>query len=130
MVTTLPTWALAWAGASADGRLPCTADAARYGPRVIGTRLYVGNLSHDSTAEMLRATFSEFGDVTDVQVVVDRYSGRTRGFAFITMATPEQAAHAAAKMNGATLDGRTVHVSEADPQRSGEVGDGGAERKR
>src|ERR1700693_1944322 len=72
---------------------------------VMSSRLYVGNLSHDSTAEMLRAAFSEFGDVTDVQVVVDRYSGRARGFAFVTMARQEQAVQAAAKLNGATIGG-------------------------
>lgn len=85
----------------------------------MSTRLYVGNLSNDSTAETLRAAFSEFGEVIDVQVVVDRYSGRARGFAFITMATPEQAAQAAAKMNGAMLDGRPVRVHETDSRRIG-----------
>jgi cold-inducible RNA-binding protein len=93
-------------------------------------RLYVGNLSHDSTAEMLRAAFSEWGQVTDVQLVVDRYSGRTRGFAFVTMSTSEQAARAAAKMNGAMLDGRPMRVNEAEPPRRSGVGEGGAERKR
>jgi RNA recognition motif-containing protein len=96
---------------------------------VMSSRLYVGNLSHDSTAEMLRDAFSEFGDVTDVQVVVDRYSGRARGFAFITMATQEQAARAAAKMNGAMLDGRPVRVNEADPHGSA-VRESGAGQKR
>jgi cold-inducible RNA-binding protein len=95
---------------------------------VMSTRLYVGNLSHDSTAEMLRVAFEEFGEVLDVQVVVDRYSGRPRGFAFITMATPEQAAKAAAKMNGATLDGRPLRVNAAEPGRAG--GPGGGEPKR
>jgi cold-inducible RNA-binding protein len=89
----------------------------------MSTRLYVGNLSHDSTPDMLRAAFSEFGEVTDVQVVVDRYSGRPRGFAFVTMATDEQAAHAAAKLNGATIDGRPVRVNEAE--RRGVGGSGG-----
>jgi RNA recognition motif-containing protein len=96
----------------------------------MSSRLYVGNLSHDSTAEMLRAAFSEFGDVTDVQVVVDRYSGRARGFAFITMATQEQAARAAAKMNGTMLDGRPVRVNEADPRHGSAVRESGAGQKR
>jgi cold-inducible RNA-binding protein len=96
---------------------------------VMSSRLYVGNLSHDSSAETLRAAFSEFGEVTDVQMVVDRYSGRTRGFAFITMATREQAARAAAKMNGATLDGRPVRVDEADPRHGSAVKQGGAGQK-
>lgn len=95
----------------------------------MGTRLYVGNLCHDSTADTLRAAFSEFGEVIDVQVVVDRYSGRPRGFAFITMATPEQAAQAAAKMNGATLDGRPLRVNGTDSPRGGGGRDGGSGRK-
>jgi cold-inducible RNA-binding protein len=94
------------------------------------TRLYVGNLSHDATAEELRATFAQFGEVTDVQLVIDRYSGRPRGFAFITMATSEQAARAAAKMNGATMDGRPVRVNEAESPRGGRALDGGAGHKR
>jgi RNA recognition motif-containing protein len=82
-------------------------------------RLFVGNLAPDSTADTLRAAFSEFGEVIDVQVVIDRYSGRPRGFAFVTMATPEQAARAAAKMNGATIDGRPVRVNESDSRGGG-----------
>ena len=83
----------------------------------MSTRLYVGNLSYNATADTLRAAFSEFGDVADVQLVIDRYSGRARGFAFVTMATAEQAALAASKMNGATIDGRPVRVNEAEPRR-------------
>jgi cold-inducible RNA-binding protein len=93
-------------------------------------RLYVGNLSHDATAEELRATFAQFGEVTDVQLVIDRYSGRPRGFAFITMATAQQAAQAAAKMNGVTIDGRPLRVNEAESLRSGRTVDGGAGPKR
>lgn len=78
----------------------------------VRSRLYVSNLSPDSTAETLRAAFSTCGEVGDVQLVIDRYSGRPRGFAFVTMATPEQASCAAAKMNGATIDGRAVAVHE------------------
>jgi cold-inducible RNA-binding protein len=93
------------------------------------TRLYVSNLSHDATTEELRTAFAQFGEVTDVQLVIDRYSGRPRGFAFITMATPEQAAQAVAKMNGATIDGRPLRVNEAEPARSGGSLDGGAGHK-
>ena len=83
----------------------------------MGTRLYVGNLAVDATAELLRHAFSQVGDVTDVQVVVDRYSGRARGFAFVTMASQAQAAQAIAKLNGADLGGRPVRVSES-PSKS------------
>jgi cold-inducible RNA-binding protein len=95
----------------------------------MGTRLYVGNLPHDASDETLRAAFSEFGEVAEVQVVIDRYSGRPRGFAFVTMATSDQAARAASKMNGATIDGRPVRVHEAEPQPvAGDAGMGGVRR--
>jgi cold-inducible RNA-binding protein len=95
----------------------------------MSARLYVGNLSHDSTAETLRAAFSEFGEVADVQIVVDRYSGRPRGFAFVTMTSREGAAKATAKMNGATLDGRPVRVSDADPRRASPAADSAGRRR-
>jgi cold-inducible RNA-binding protein len=93
------------------------------------TRLYVGNLPHDTTADTLRAAFSEFGEVANVQLVIDRYSGRPRGFAFVTMATSEQAARAAARMNGATIDGQPVRVNEAESRRFVSGGAGGGPRR-
>jgi RNA recognition motif-containing protein len=80
---------------------------------VPGTRLYVGNLSHDISADVLRAAFGEQGEVTDVHLVEDRYTGRCRGFAFVTMASREQAKSAAEKMNGVKLGGRVLKVNEA-----------------
>jgi cold-inducible RNA-binding protein len=80
---------------------------------MVAARLYVGNIPPDSSAEVLRAMFSEFGEVQDVQLVVDRYSGRPRGFAFVTMTRPEEAARAAAKVNGTLLGGRPMRVSDA-----------------
>jgi RNA recognition motif-containing protein len=79
----------------------------------MSTRLYVGNLSYDTTEASLREAFSRLGDVVDVHVVIDRYSGRPRGFAFVTMATPEQAADAASRLNGAMFEGRPLKVNEA-----------------
>ncbi len=93
------------------------------------SRLYVGNLPHDTTAETLRAVFAEFGEVANVQLVIDRYSGRPRGFAFVTMATPEQATRAAAKMNGVAIDGRPVRVNEAEPRRFVSGSPGGGPRR-
>lgn len=81
---------------------------------VTAARLYVGNLSHDTSEEALRAAFAPQGDVTEVHVVQDRYTGRCRGFGFVTMATPEQAKSAAEKMNGVTLQGHVIKVSEAE----------------
>jgi len=85
----------------------------------MSARLYVGNLSHESTPDSLRAAFSRHGEVSDVHMVVDRDTGRPRGFAFVTMGTPGQAADAATKMNGAVVDGRPVRVNEAEPRRGG-----------
>ncbi len=93
------------------------------------TRLYVGNLSGESTGDTLRTAFSQFGEVVDVQLVIDRYSGRPRGFAFVTMAKSEQAARAAAAMNGATIDGRPVRVNEAESRRGAMGSVGGPPRR-
>jgi cold-inducible RNA-binding protein len=91
----------------------------------MGNRLYVGNLSFNSTAETVRAAFSELGEVTDVHIVMDRDSGRPRGFGFVTMGTSEQAAAAIAQMNGAELDGRALRVNEAEERKGGGGGGGG-----
>ena len=90
----------------------------------MSNRLYVGNLSYDSTSESLRAAFASFGEVADVHVVTDRDSGRSRGFAFVTMGSPQEAADAIAQMNGALLDGRALRVNEAE-ERSPRGGGGG-----
>lgn len=81
-------------------------------------RLYVGNLSHETTPESLRSTFVHYGDIVDLHVMVDRYSGRPRGFAFVTMASREQAARAVAALNGIVLDGRALRVSETETRPS------------
>jgi RNA recognition motif-containing protein len=93
----------------------------------MGNRLYVGNLSFQSNSDSIRTTFAAFGSVTDVHVVMDRESGQSRGFAFVTMGTAQEAAKAIAQMNGATLDGRELRVNEAEerPNRGGGGGGGG-----
>jgi cold-inducible RNA-binding protein len=83
----------------------------------MSSRLYVGNLSYETSDEALRAAFAPFGDVVEVHVVVDRYSGRPRGFAFVTMASAEQATRAAARLNGASFEGRPLTVNEAPATR-------------
>ncbi len=85
----------------------------------MGNRLYVGNLSFDATSDTVRRAFTEFGEVTDVHGATDRETGRSRGFAFVTMGSAQQAADAIARMNGAMLDGRPLRVNEAEERRSG-----------
>jgi RNA recognition motif-containing protein len=93
----------------------------------MNTRLYVGNLSFNTTAEGVRAAFTQFGNVSDVHLVTDRETGRSRGFAFVTMGTTEEAAKAIEGMDGKTLDGRPLRVNEAEQrqQRGGGGGGGG-----
>ena len=90
----------------------------------MNTRLYVGNLSFNTTADGVRTAFQEFGTVSDVHLVSDRETGRSRGFAFVTMGTTEEAAKAIQGMDGRTLDGRPLRVNEAE-QRQARGGGGG-----
>lgn len=80
------------------------------------TKLYVGNLSFKTSAEDLRSYYEQFGDVADVFIALDRESGRPRGFAFVTMATGEEAQAAVEKTNGVEFDGRALIVNEARPK--------------
>jgi RNA recognition motif-containing protein len=92
------------------------------------SKLYVGNLSFKTTEDELRSTFGQFGSVTDVYVAMDKMTGRPRGFAFVTMGTPEEAKVAAEKMNGVDLGGRQLTVNEARPKEErpgGGFGGGG-----
>ena len=94
----------------------------------MGKRLYVGNLNYDTTEDTLRTEFSADGrNVNDVQIMVDRESGRPRGFGFVEMASDEDAQSAVEAMNGASVDGRDLTVNEARERqpRSGGGGGGG-----
>jgi RNA recognition motif-containing protein len=88
----------------------------------MGNRLYIGNLPFSATADELRGAFQAHGVVTDVRVVTDRDTGRSRGFAFVTMGSPEEAARAVEKMNGALLAGRPLRVDEAQERAPRPVG--------
>ena len=97
------------------------------------SKLYVGNMSFKTTEDELRSAFGQFGSVTDVYVAMDKMTGRPRGFAFVTMGTPEEARVAIEKMNGTELDGRALTVNEARPKEEGSGrsfgGGGGGERR-
>jgi RNA recognition motif-containing protein len=88
-------------------------------------RLYVGNLSFDTTEDRIQQAFGEHGEVAEVKLMLDRETGRSRGFAFVTMATAEDAQKAMASMNGQSLDGRSLRVDEAEERRPREGGGGG-----
>jgi RNA recognition motif-containing protein len=80
-------------------------------------KVYVGNLSYDTTEDTLREAFAAHGEVTSINVVTDRYTGRSRGFAFVEMATDEAAAAAISALDGQMLDGRQLKVGEARPPK-------------
>ena len=93
----------------------------------MGTKLYVGNLSFRTTAEELRDAFASAGTVESASVIEDRDTGRSRGFAFVEMATAEEAAAAIEQFNGKDFGGRNLTVNEAKPRedRGGRGGGGG-----
>ena len=92
----------------------------------MGKRLYVGNLSYDTTEDDLRAAFGADGrSVTDVHIVSDRETGRPRGFAFVEMGSDQEAMAAIEAMDGADLDGRNLKVNEAQERQARPGGGGG-----
>lgn len=88
-------------------------------------RIYVGNLSYNTTEQSLEAVFSEFGTVRSVAVLTDRETGRSRGFAFVEMDNDDEADKAIAELNGKDLDGRRLTVNEARPRTGGGGGRSG-----
>src|SRR5215813_816835 len=93
----------------------------------MATKLYVGNLSFRTTSDDLREAFATVGTVESATVIEDRDSGRSRGFGFVEMATPEEAAAAIEQFNGKEFGGRNLTVNEAKPRtdRGGGGGRGG-----
>ncbi|MBX3064425.1 MAG: RNA-binding protein [Anaerolineae bacterium] len=93
----------------------------------MGKKLYVGNLSYNSTETDIRELFSQVGEITDVAIIKDRDTGRSKGFGFVEMETDEAAAEAIRRFNGFSLDNRPLTVNEARPreERSGGGGFGG-----
>ncbi|CAE6416207.1 unnamed protein product [Rhizoctonia solani] len=89
------------------------------------SKLYVGNLSWNTTDDSLREAFGEFGSVIDSIVMKDRETGRSRGFAFVTLSTDEEANAAIEGLNEQDLDGRRIRVNLANARPSGGGGGGG-----
>ena len=90
-------------------------------------KVFVGGLSWDTTDEGLRQAFAPHGEVTEAKVITDRGTGRSRGFGFVTFAQDEDAQTAISKMDGISLDGKTIRVNEAQeksPRGGGRSGGG------
>jgi RNA recognition motif-containing protein len=91
----------------------------------MGKRLYVGNLSYTTTEDQLREMFSAHGSVESCQVVMDRDTGRSKGFGFVEMGSDQEAQAAIQALNGQQIEGRSLTVNEARPKTEG----GGGQRR-
>ncbi len=97
----------------------------------MGKKLYVGNLPYSANQQTLQETFSCFGTVDSVNVITDRDTGQSKGFAFVEMSSDDQAQKAIQELNGSNLEGREIKVNEAKPKtprenrRGGGYGGGG-----
>lgn len=97
----------------------------------MSSKLYVGNLSYDTTDRELEQLFSAYGKVQSVQLIIDRATGRSKGFGFVEMDSEQDAKAAIAAVNGKEVGGRRLTVNEARPQqdRGGFGGGGGGGRR-
>ena len=91
----------------------------------MSTKLFVGNLSFNATENQLQDMFAAHGTVLEVDMVMDRFTGKPRGFAFVTMESKEAADAATTALNGKSLDGRALTVNEARPREERPRGGGG-----
>jgi cold-inducible RNA-binding protein len=88
-------------------------------------KLYIGNVSYDTSEEALRQAFAKYASLVSVKLVTDKYSGQSRGFAFAEFNDDQEAAQAISEMNGFMLDGKDLRVNEARPKTEGSGGGGG-----
>jgi len=95
-------------------------------------KIYVGNMSYNTSEDTLRQLFAQYGEVASVNVITDRYTGRSKGFGFVEMATDDAARAAMAALNGREVDGRQLKVNEANdkPRDSDRGGGGGGGKNR
>jgi len=89
------------------------------------SKLYIGNLSYSVTSTDLEALFSQAGKVESAAVVTDKFSGQSKGFGFVEMASPEEATKAIEQFNETELKGRNIRVDQARPREGGGAGSGG-----
>jgi len=94
----------------------------------MSNKLFVGNLSFNTTENSLQDAFAAHGTVMEANLMMDRMSGRPRGFGFVTMSTPEEAQKAIEALNGAQLDGRALTVNIARPREERPPGGGRGDR--
>ena len=92
-------------------------------------KLYVGNISYTTTEDLLRGAFEQYGQVSAVDVIADRETGRSRGFAFVEMPDGKAAQEAIQGLNLSPLDGRNITVNEARPKENRGGGGGGGRRR-
>jgi cold-inducible RNA-binding protein len=95
----------------------------------MNNKLFVGNLSFKTTENDLQDAFAAHGSVTEANLMMDRMTGRPRGFGFVTMATAEEAQKAIDALNGASVDGRQITVNVARPREERPAGGGGGGRR-
>ena len=94
----------------------------------MGTKLYVGNLAFSTTENELQELFSQAGAVQEVTLMQDKFTGKSRGFAFVTMGSDQEAQNAITQFNGKTVEGRPLTVNEARPREPRPPGGGGGGR--
>jgi RNA recognition motif-containing protein len=96
----------------------------------MATKLFVGNLPFNTTPEELENVFGQSGSVTSVNIITDKFTGRSRGFGFVEMGTEEEAQAAVESLHGHEMQGRPLTVNEAKPQQPRSGGGGGRDRDR
>ena len=95
----------------------------------MASKLYIGGLAYSTTSEGLREFFTQCGNVLSATVITDRFSGQSRGFGFVEMASAEDAQQAVSKLNGQEVDGRQIRVEPANASTGGGRSGGGFQRQ-
>ncbi len=95
----------------------------------MGTKLYVGNLSYETMEDDLKRQFEQAGTVTSCDLILDRYTSKSRGFGFVEMGSEEEAKNAISMFNGQEVDGRSLTVNEARPREERRGGGGGGRNR-